>query len=1119
MARHWLALVLLFAIAVSPERLLTTFALGQSPRTQIELDGQIFTLPAGFTIERAAGPGLVERPITCDFDELGRLYVAESSGTNDKVEKQLAERPHRILRLIDRDGDGRFDERTVFADQMMFPEGTLWLDGSLYVSAPPSIWKLTDTNDDGVADERVEWFRGGTLTGCANDLHGPYEGLDGRIYWCKGAFAEQRYPRPGAPDLVTKAAHIFRARPDGGGIESVMTGGMDNPVDVVFLPGGDRIFTTTFLQHPASGLRDGLIHAVHGGVYGKIHEVIESHVRTGDILPPLAHLGPAAPCGLTRYEATSFGADYRHNLFATLFNLHKVTRHTLTPQGGSYVSRDEDFLISNNIDFHPTDVQADADGSLLVVNTGGWYKLCCPTSQLWKPDILGAIYRIRRTDAAAVLDPRGRELNWCERVSGAELASRLSDERPAVRLRAARELARRSRGAAAATFVQEAVAALTELLNPAMTATTREAAVWALTRLDASAARQAVRRALHDPHDDVRLAALQAVSLHRDAAARDGVLANLRSTSGRHLRVAAECLGRMGDKANIEPLRERLEQLGQLVAQQSPSPREATLADRFVEHALLFALLELEAGPALRPYLDSDQPWLRRAALLVLDQSASGRLKAAEVAPSLSSTQPVVRETAAWIASRHAEWAGDLAASLQDRLRSAGNLPAGPPDAPATTELIKQLALFARHADVAALLTQVVRNNEAPLAARMIALRAMRTSGLRETPVAWWGACRVALRESLDSLPPVGDQTNSSRSSSQDVPAPTAPSTKAKPSTPAAVRANASPALLIGELASTLRELTPAKIADAELGKTLVAVAEDRRLEVAVRLDALAAIPAGLPLVSNDLWNFLTQQLSSEVAVTRRMAAADVIRKASLTPQQLAQLASLMAEVGPLEADRLLSTFEGSTDEELGLMLLRKLRGSKVVAGLRADALRQALAKYPAPVQQELSNLLAAIHVNEARQRERLEQLLSSLRAGDVRRGQAVFHSAKAACGSCHTTGYIGGKVGPDLTRIGSIRAERDLLESIVYPSLSFVRSYEPVSVMTVHGKTYNGLVKKSSSDEIVLAINATDEIRLPRNEIEELRPSQVSVMPSGLDQQLTPQELADLIAFLRSSK
>src|SRR3954463_6120665 len=108
-------------------------------------------VPEGFSVELAAGPPVIERPIVAAFDEQGRLYVAESSGSNDPVQKQLAEKPHRILRLEDTDGDGKFDRRTVFAERMMFPEGAMWHDGSLYVAAPPSIWKLTDTDGDGVA--------------------------------------------------------------------------------------------------------------------------------------------------------------------------------------------------------------------------------------------------------------------------------------------------------------------------------------------------------------------------------------------------------------------------------------------------------------------------------------------------------------------------------------------------------------------------------------------------------------------------------------------------------------------------------------------------------------------------------------------------------------------------------------------------------------------------------------------------------------------------------------------------------------------------------------------------------------------------------------------------------
>ncbi len=180
---------------------------------QVNLGGHAFTLADNYALELVAAPPLVERPIVAEFDEDGRLYVAEASGTNDPVAKQLVDKPHRIVRLEDTNDDGVFDKRTVYADQLMLPEGLMWLDGSLYVGAPPSIWKLTDTDGDGVCDHREEWLQGKTLTGCANDIHGPFRGPDGWIYWCKGAFAEQTYEREGKPPFVTRAAHIFAPGP------------------------------------------------------------------------------------------------------------------------------------------------------------------------------------------------------------------------------------------------------------------------------------------------------------------------------------------------------------------------------------------------------------------------------------------------------------------------------------------------------------------------------------------------------------------------------------------------------------------------------------------------------------------------------------------------------------------------------------------------------------------------------------------------------------------------------------------------------------------------------------------------------------------------------------------
>src|SRR5262249_23239998 len=151
----------------------------------------------------------------------------------------------------------------------------------------------------------------------------------------------------------------------------------------------------------------------------------------------------------------------------------------------------------------------DADGSLVVIDTGGWYKLCCPTSQLHKPDVLGAIYRVRRKDAPRIDDPRGLELSWST-MSTQELAGLLPNERPAVRNRAVLELAKRG---------TEAIPALAGVLYSAPWPEARRNAVWALTRIDNSDARATVRVALSDKDETVRQVALHSVSLWRDADA------------------------------------------------------------------------------------------------------------------------------------------------------------------------------------------------------------------------------------------------------------------------------------------------------------------------------------------------------------------------------------------------------------------------------------------------------------------------------------------------------------------------------------------------------------------------------------------------------------------------
>jgi putative heme-binding domain-containing protein len=99
------------------------------------------------------------------------------------------------------------------------------------------------------------------------------------------------------------------------------------------------------------------------------------------------------------------------------------------------------------------------------------------------------------------------------------------------------------------------------------------------------------------------------------------------------------------------------------------------------------------------------------------------------------------------------------------------------------------------------------------------------------------------------------------------------------------------------------------------------------------------------------------------------------------------------------------------------------------------------------------------------------------------------------------------------------VRTERDLLEAILFPSASFVRSYEPIIVENVSGDLFSGILKKDAADEIVLGTGPGAEVRLARSEIKEVRPGSLSLMPQGLDAQLTAEQLADLVAFLKATR
>jgi len=163
--------------------------------------------------------------------------------------------------------------------------------------------------------------------------------------------------------------------------------------------------------------------------------------------------------------------------------------------------------------------------------------------------------------------------------------------------------------------------------------------------------------------------------------------------------------------------------------------------------------------------------------------------------------------------------------------------------------------------------------------------------------------------------------------------------------------------------------------------------------------------------------------------------------------------------------------------------------------------------------------LLAKARAAPVDQAKQLRELADRLPGGDALRGKAVFRGPKAGCSTCHSMAYHGGHFGPDLTRIGQVRKKMGLLEAIVFPGASLVRSYETMQVSTSGGDVLAGIVRDQGAGHVSLGVSPEKTIRIDRGNIKNIELLNVSLMPAGMDQVLTQQELADLIAYLEASR
>ncbi len=286
-------------------------------------------------------------------------------------------------------------------------------------------------------------------------------------------------------------------------------------------------------------------------------------------------------------------------------------------------------------------------------------------------------------------------------------------------------------------------------------------------------------------------------------------------------------------------------------------------------------------------------------------------------------------------------------------------------------------------------------------------------------------------------------------------------------------------------------------------------LADDTKPET-IRLKALSAlVTAGDHEVLDDVGRALGAKGSTTQFRGQVLAALGKLDSGKVGEVVLGAYAKMEPELQPRAIDLL--TERASWSRPLLAAIAKKAIPATV---LNVNQVRKLLASKD----QELVKQVTAVWgtVREARNPER-EKIVKDIgdflqqMPGDARAGVLVF---KKVCAQCHKIYGEGVDVGPDITVNG--RSDfKQLLSNVFDPSLVIGAGYQATTVTTTSGQVLSGLVVEDNPQRLVLKVQGGKLETVARGDVDEVHVSAVSLMPEGLEQQLRPQEIADLFAYL----
>ncbi|HEY2413423.1 MAG TPA: PVC-type heme-binding CxxCH protein [Pirellulaceae bacterium] len=558
MSRHWLFAVVWLLVTGH-----WSFAAEISkPLSPAESQKAFVLADSNLSIELAAAEPDVIDPVAIRFDEDGRMWVVEMRdyplGNPDKSGEPLS----RIHVLEDKDGDGRFESATTFAEKLLFVTGLQPWKGGVFVTLSGRLAYMKDTDGDGKCDLDETWFEGFAELNTQLRANHPRLALDNWIYVANGLRGGKVVNKKlGEKEPINISGMDFRFHPLTGACEAVTGNGQ---FGLCFDDWGNRFNCSN---------RNPVRHVVIEDRYLKANPAVTVSATVNDVanfgeksrIFPISrawttsnlHAGQfTAACGVYIYRGDLLPAEFKGNAFTCDPTGNLIHREIMQPAGPTFTSKaaydGKEFLASPDEWFRPVNMELGPDGALYVVDM---YRCVIehpdfvPDELKRRPDLRlgddrGRIWRI----APANTNPtrkRGTDGPPLSKLASDQLIPFLADPNAWQRETAQRLFLERS----AASYANE----LRDVVRKSDSNLARSHALWVLVGGEALERGEA-RIALRDSDPHVRRQALLASEVSGRAKAMASVISDLTRDSSPLVRFQSRLTARtIGASQLLEP--------------------------------------------------------------------------------------------------------------------------------------------------------------------------------------------------------------------------------------------------------------------------------------------------------------------------------------------------------------------------------------------------------------------------------------------------------------------------------------------------------------------------------------------------------------------------------------